>query len=153
MTRFLWKPLLYRAENNGERLSIADTSGNQTFARCPAWYPLVHPQTSHPLVINYGEGVARKWENRGYETFCAPLKDRVKLFVPLLLKSGNFFAPPFNMAKILSYHIQTTQTICVSPQPSAWLKLFLPPILVGVKSHMTPPSPFCSLPPPPPTST
>ena len=24
------------------------------------------------LVINYGEGGATKWENRGSETFCAP---------------------------------------------------------------------------------
>ena len=29
---------------------------------------------SKGLVINYGEGGATKWENRGSETFCAPLK-------------------------------------------------------------------------------
>ena len=34
------------------------------------------------LVINYGEGGATKWENRGSETFCAPPQDRVKLFAP-----------------------------------------------------------------------
>ena len=48
------------------------------------------------LVINYGEGGATKWENRGCETFCAPPppQDRVKLIAPPLLKSGNFSSPP-----------------------------------------------------------
>ena len=32
-------------------------------------------------VINYEEGVATKWGNRGSETFCAsPSRDRVTLF-------------------------------------------------------------------------
>ena len=50
------------------------------------------------LVINYGEGGATKWEKRGSETFCAPPQDRVKLFAPPLLKSGNLSRLPYNMA-------------------------------------------------------
>ena len=48
------------------------------------------------LVINYGEGGATKWENCGSETFCPPPppQDRVKLFAPPLLKSGNITHPP-----------------------------------------------------------
>ena len=37
------------------------------------------------LVINYGEGGATKWENRGSETFCAPPSRQGK----------TFRAPPF----------------------------------------------------------
>ena len=52
------------------------------------------------LVINYGEGGATKWKNRGSETFYAPPppQDRVTLFAPPLLKSGNFSCLPYNMA-------------------------------------------------------
>ena len=42
------------------------------------------------LVINYGEGGATKWENAGPKLFAPPPQDRVKLFAPPLLKSGNF---------------------------------------------------------------
>ena len=44
-----------------------------------------------------------------------PHQDRVKLFTPPLLKSGNFSCPPYNMAKTSSYRVKTTS------------KLFLPP--------------------------
>ena len=32
------------------------------------------------LVINYGEGGATKWQNRGSETFCAPPSRQGKTF-------------------------------------------------------------------------
>ena len=68
-----------------------------------------------------------------------PPQDRVKLFAPPLLNIGNFWSPPFNMAKTSSYYIKTTP------------KLFVPPFSmartfsVGVKLHM-PLLPFCSPP-------
>ena len=40
---------------------------------------------SKGLVINYGEGGATKWENRGSVTFCVPRQDR----------DTTFCAPPF----------------------------------------------------------
>ena len=99
------------------------------------------------LVINYGEGGATKWENRGSETFCGPPppQDSVKLFAPPLLISGNFTRPPYNMAKTSSYRVKTTPKLFVPPPPSEWLKLFLPPLFVRVKLHVTP-LPFCSPP-------
>ena len=60
------------------------------------------------LVINYGEGGATKWENRGSETFCAPP-----------FKDWKLLAPPYNMAKTSSYRVKTTP------------KLFVPPLQIG----------------------
>ena len=51
------------------------------------------------LVINYGEGGATKWENRGSKTFCTPLQDRVKPFAPPFYRVETFYGTPFNMAK------------------------------------------------------
>ena len=45
------------------------------------------------------------------------------------------------MAKISSYRVKT----CCAP-PSEWLKLFLPPLFVGVKLHVPPPSRFIAPP-------
>ena len=53
------------------------------------------------LVINYGEGGATKWENRGSETFCAPP----------LRQGKTFRAPPFKEWKPYA------------PPPIIWLKL------------------------------
>ena len=75
-----------------------------------------------------------------------PLQDRVKLFVPPLLKSGNFTCPPYNMAKTLSYRVKTSPKNVVPPPHSEWLKLLSPPLFVGVKLHVPPPLPFCSPP-------
>ena len=93
------------------------------------------------LVINCGDGGATKWENRGCETFCA--HDRVKLFVPSLLKSENFLRSPFKVART------NYSKTCCAPRPpplppySAWLKHFLPPpLFIGLKPHMPPPSHF-----------
>ena len=47
--------------------------------------------------------------------FVPPPQDRVKLFTPPLLKSGNFSCPPYNMAKTLSYRVKTTPTLFVPP--------------------------------------
>ena len=44
-------------------------------------------KTYKGLVINYGEGGATKWENRGSETFCAP-------------PPQTFHAPPFKEWKL-----------------------------------------------------
>ena len=52
------------------------------------------------LITGWG---ATKLENRGSESFCAPPQDRVKLFVPNLLK---LFAS-LRKAKTSSYRIKT----------------------------------------------
>ena len=79
------------------------------------------------LVINYREGGASKWENRGSKTFCAPPpQDRVKLFAPPLLKGGNLLRPPISIAKTSSYRIKNTPKLFITP---IQLKLFpLPPL-------------------------
>ena len=80
------------------------------------------------LVINYREGEATKWENRGFDTFCVPPEDRVNLFAPTpLLRGGNFLRPPITMAKTSSSRVKTTSKLFVPPPPSAWLKLFPTP--------------------------
>ena len=56
---------------------------------------------SKGLVINYGEGGATKWENRGSETFCATPSRQGK----------TFRAPPFKEWKLYA------------PPPTIWLKL------------------------------
>ena len=52
-----------------------------------------------------GRGGATKWENSCPKLFVTPPQDRVKLFVPLALKGGNFVSPP---------------------HPTVWLKLQAP---------------------------
>ena len=47
------------------------------------------------LIVGMGE--LQNEKNRGCKTFCA--HDRVKLFVPSLLKSENFLRSPFKMPK------------------------------------------------------
>ena len=47
------------------------------------------------LVINYGEGGATKWENRGSETFYAPPSRQGKTFrAPPPFKERKVLAPP-----------------------------------------------------------
>ena len=46
------------------------------------------------LVINYGEGGATKWENRGSETFCAPPSRQGKTFRAPPFKEWKLYAPP-----------------------------------------------------------
>ena len=76
-----------------------------------------------------------------------PPQDRVKLFVPPLLKSGNFLCPPpYNMAKTSSYSVKTT------PKPfvpfSMAITFSAPPFRSG-KTSRAPPSRFEAPPPPP----
>ena len=67
------------------------------------------------LVINYGEGGATKWENRGSETFCAPPSRQGKTFCAPPFKDWKLFAPPYNMAKTSSYYVKTTPKLFVPP--------------------------------------
>ena len=46
------------------------------------------------LVIKYGEGGLQNGKIAGPKLFAPPPQDRVKLFAPPLLKSGNFMRPP-----------------------------------------------------------
>ena len=46
------------------------------------------------LVINYGEGGATKWENRGSETFCAPPSRQGKTFRAPPFKEWKLFVTP-----------------------------------------------------------
>ena len=58
---------------------------------------------SKGLVINYGEGGLQNGKIAGAKLFAPPPppQDRVKLFAPPLLDSGNFSRPPtYNMAKL-----------------------------------------------------
>ena len=73
------------------------------------------------LVINYGEGGGggglQNCKIVGPKLFAPPPppQDRVKLFGPPLFKSGNFSCPAYNMAKTLSYHVNTTPKLVVPP--------------------------------------
>ena len=49
---------------------------------------------SKGLVINYGEGGATKWENRGSETFCAPPSRQGKTFRAPPFKEWKLFVTP-----------------------------------------------------------
>ena len=51
----------------------------------------------------------------GPKHFATPPQDRVKLFAPPLLKSGNFSRCPYNMAKTSSYRLKTTPKLFVPP--------------------------------------
>ena len=66
-----------------------------------------------------GRGGLQNGKIAGPKLFAPPPQDRVKLFAPPLLKSGNFTRPPYNMAKTLSYHVKSI------------LKLFVPPLQNG----------------------
>ena len=85
-----------------------------------------------------GRGGLQNGKIAGPKLFAPPPQDRVKLFAPPLLKSGNISCPPYNMAKTSSYRVKSTPKLFVPP-PSAWLKLFPPPLFVGVKLHVPPP--------------
>ena len=47
--------------------------------------------------------------------FAPPPQDMVKLFAPPLLNIGNFWRPPYNMAKTSSYYVKTTPKLFVPP--------------------------------------
>ena len=95
-----------------------------------------------------GGGGATKWENRGSETFCAAPQDRVKLFAAPLLKIGNFWRPPYNMAKTSSYHVKTTPKLFVPP-PFSMANTFSPPPPLRRGKTSRAPSHFVAPPPSP----
>ena len=94
-----------------------------------------------------GRGGLQNGKIAGPKLFAPPPQDMVKLFVPPLLKSGNFRAPPYNMAKTSSYRVKTIPKLFVPP-PSAWLKLFPPPPFHRGQTSRAPPSRFVAPPSP-----
>ena len=94
-----------------------------------------------------GRGGLQNGKIAGPKLFAPPPQDRVKLFAPPLLKSGNFTRPPpYNMAKTSSYHVKSTPKLFVPPA-SEWLKLFPPPpFRKGKTSRAPPPSRFVAPP-------
>ena len=56
--------------------------------------PCRHLVLSKGLVINYGEGGATKWENRGSVTFCATPSRHGKTFRAPPFKEWKLYAPP-----------------------------------------------------------
>ena len=76
-----------------------------------------------------------------------PPQDRVKLFAPPLLKSGNFSRPPYNMAKTSSFRIKTTPKLFVPPPPFSMAKTFSAPPFCRRKTSSAPPSRFVAPPP------
>ena len=94
-----------------------------------------------------GRGGLQNGKIAGPKLFAPPPQDRVKLFAPPLLKSGNFTRPPYNMAKTSSYHVKSTPKLFVPP-PSEWRKLFPPPPFLRGKTSRAPPSRFVAPPSP-----
>ena len=75
-------------------------------------YPVWHDSMAYCIsdrgpVINYGEG-GYKMGKLWVQNFMGPPS---RLFVPPLLKSGNFLYPPFNTSSI--YHVKTTPKLVV----------------------------------------
>ena len=62
-----------------------------------------------------GRGGLQNGKIAGPKLFAPPPQDRVKLFAPPLLKSGNFSCPPYNMAKTSSYRVKSTPKLFVPP--------------------------------------
>ena len=98
------------------------------------------------LVINYGEGGATKWENRGSETFCTPPLKTEQNFSRHPFKEWKLFASPINMSKTSSYSVKTTPKLFVPPLQHS-LKSFRPPFSRG-KTSRAPPSRFVAPPSP-----
>ena len=92
-----------------------------------------------------GRGELQNGKIAGPKLFVPPPQDRVKLFTPPLLKSGNFSCPPYNMAKTSSYLEKLPQNFLCPPFSIA--KTFsAPPFRRGKTSRAPPPLPFCSPP-------
>ena len=97
-----------------------------------------HEDGPKGLVINYGEGGLQNGKIAGPKLVPPPPQDRVKLFAPPLLKSGNFSRLPYNMA--LTYKL-------VVPPLQHGSNFVRPPLFIGVKLHVPPPSRFVAPPP------
>ena len=125
--------------------------------RCPSLGPPIL-WSGHDILSVYGLCLLRDWslitgrgglqngKIAGPKLFAPPPQDRVKVFAPPLLKSGNFTRPPYNMAKTSSYRVKSTPKLFVPP-PSEWLKLFPPPPFRRGKTSRAPPSCFVAPPP------
>ena len=109
-------------------------------------FPGLHIIYHKRLVINYGMG--------GYKTFCThppPSQYRVKHFASPFSRVETVCGPlpPSVWLKLQTTALKHLKTFffCAScPHPSAWLKLVLPPIFVGVKLHLPPPPLPCCTP-------
>ena len=69
------------------------------------------------MVINYGEGGYKIGKIVGPKLFAPPTPSRQgKLYARTPpFKEWELFAPPFNMAKTSSYHVNTTPKVLSSP--------------------------------------
>ena len=101
----------------------------------------VHQIRDWSLIM--GKGGLQNGKIAGPKLF-APPQDRVKLFAPPLLKSGNFLCPPYNMAKTSSYRVKTTPKLVVPPFSMA-NTVSDPPFCRG-KTSRAPPSRFVAPP-------
>ena len=94
-----------------------------------------------------GRGGLQNGKIAGLKLFAPPPQDRVKLFAPPLLKSGNFTRPPYNMAKTSSYRVKSTPKLVVPP-PFRMAKTFSAPPFRRGKTSRAPPSRFVAPPSP-----
>ena len=111
----------------------------------------VAPSPGSPRVLRdwsliTGRGGGYKMGKSRVRNFFAPppSQDRVKLFTPPLLKSGNCSRPPYNMAKTSSYRVKTTQNFLCPPFSTA--NTFSAPPFRRGKSSRVPPSRFVAPP-------
>ena len=95
-----------------------------------------------------GRGGLQNGKIAGPKLFAPPPQDRVKLFAPPLLKSGNFTRPPYNMAKTSSYCVKSTPKLFVPPPPFRMAKTFSAPPFRRGKTSRAPPSRFVAPPSP-----
>ena len=115
--------------------------------------------SGHDILSVYGLCLLRDWslitgrgglqngKIAGPKLFAPPPQDRVKLFAPPLLKSGNFTRPPYNMAKTSSYRVKSTPKLFVPP-PFRMAKTFSAPPFRRGKTSRAPPSRFVAPPSP-----
>ena len=75
-----------------------------------------------------GRGGLQNGKIAGPKRFAPPPQDRVKLFAPPLLKSGNLTCPPYNMAKTSSYRVKSTPKLFVPPLQNGFVAPPLPVI-------------------------
>ena len=81
------------AEASPNKLEPTGTFNSSQYRMCEVLFTLpVLPRHIKGLVINNGEGGGGLQNEKiaGAKLFAPPLQDRVKLFTPPLLKSGNF---------------------------------------------------------------
>ena len=105
---------LYRHPRPREDAAVVPGAARSGAGREGAAGPPTHqPEKGKGLVINYGEGGLQNGKIAGPKLFAPPPQDKVKLFTPPLLKSGNFSCLPYNMAKTSNYCVKTTPKLFV----------------------------------------